>query len=507
MKSKILLLDIIMLLVFSVVSFSRERPQISFEDLIVNAELEHMNEIESRIAALNAGIPISIYLEEGVFIEAKGVENGKPVYAVIRNLLHPADNSDVMFYEEVLLSFDIESARVNYGDGRIANPSVGMAQINPRAANSAINYLLVSESSNNSVLLLDFTTGDLVKPDFIPPQSNFSLPKQARQSPRTTISISDQTGDVVFDYDTLGTVIGIFAPSIGPHTGILQNIRGHNYNPNNNHLVVCNAQGGNFNRIVEFDTLGNYLSHFIADNSGGLLDPFDIIFRENDVFVTGFISSAVHRYDHNGNYLDDFTGILLPQQMVEFPNGNIGVASFGSSGGVHIYDPNGNLLHEFTSVSGLRGVHYLGSGNIIVTNSAGVHEIDGTTGDFIRTIVGGVSAQYVSSCDLSFDFTPVAIGVETNIPTAFVLSQNYPNPFNPSTTIEYQIPSNGFVSLAIYNIVGQVVLTLVNEYQTAGEYTVKLDSESAGSGLPGGLYFYSLRAGNFKATRKMILLK
>lgn len=508
MKSKNLLLSIMMLLVISVASFSQQRQQISFEDLMLNAELDYMNVIESRIAALNTGAPINIYLEEGIFIEAKGVENGKPVYAVIRDLLHPAENSDVMFYEEVLLSFDIESARVNYGDGRIANPSVGMAQVNPRAENSAINYLLVSESSNNSVMLFDFATGDLVKPDFVPPQTILSLPKQARQSPRTTISISDQTEDVVFDYDTLGSVMGIFAPSIGPHTGILDNIRGHNYNPNNNHLVVCNAQGGNFNRIVEFDTMGNYLGHFIADNSGGLLDPFDIIFRATDVFVTGATSSAVHRYDYDGNYLDDFaTGILFPQQMVEFPNGDIGIASFGSSGGLKIYGANGNLLNEFTSVSWLRGVHYLGSGNIIVTNSAGVHEINGTTGDFIRTIVAGVSAQYVSSCDLSFGFTPVAIGVEINIPTAFVLSQNYPNPFNPSTTIEYQIPSNGFVSLTIYNSRGQVVSSLVNEYQTAGKYRVSFHSESVSSGLPSGLYFYSLRAGDFKETRKMMLLK
>jgi hypothetical protein len=79
--------------------------------------------------------------------------------------------------------------------------------------------------------------------------------------------------------------------------------------------------------------------------------------------------------------------------MVEFPNGNIGIASFGSSGGLKIYDSNGTLVNEFNSVSGLRGVHYLGSGNIIVSNSAGVHEIDGTTGNFVRTIVAGVSAQ------------------------------------------------------------------------------------------------------------------
>jgi len=97
-------------------------------------------------------------------------------------------------------------------------------------------------------------------------------------------------------------------------------------------------------------------------------------------------------------------------------------------------------------------------------------------------------------------------GVETEfMPNGFTLSQNYPNPFNPSTTIEYFIPSAGFVSLIIFNTIGQEVSTLVNEEQSAGKYTVSFNS--AGIGLPSGLYFYSLRSGEFNATKKMILIK
>lgn len=410
MKTRFFLLSTLIMLVFSFTTFPQQRPQISFEDLMINAELDYQNIIEAREAALNMQIPLSIYLEEGIFIEAIGVENQKPVYSVIKNILHPFENSDVMFYEEVSSTFNTEEARINSGSGQIINPDLGFSQTNNTLENINANYLLVSESSNNSVMLLDFATGNLVMPDFIPPQSNISVLKQARQSPRSTISISDQTGDVILDYDTTGSLIGIFAPSIGPHSGILQNVRGHDYKPYDNNLLVCNAQGGNFNRVVEFDSLGNYLGQFFPDNSGGLLGPFDILVRTNDVLVTGSTSSAAHRYDHNGSYLNDFaTNILFPQQMVEFPNGNIGISSFGSSGGLKIYDENGNLVNEFNSVSGLRGVHYLGNGNIIVTNSAGVHEINGTTGDFIRTIAAGVSAQYVNSCDFVLDVVPVEL--------------------------------------------------------------------------------------------------
>ena len=104
--------------------------------------------------------------------------------------------------------------------------------------------------------------------------------------------------------------------------------------------------------------------------------------------------------------------------------------------------------------------------------------------------------------DGSFEYSDI-IEVDVNIPAKFSLSQNYPNPFNPTTTIEYQIPSDGFVSLTIHNTVGQEVSTLVNENQSAGKYSITFSAEN----LPSGLYFYSLRSGDFSETKKMLLLK
>lgn len=88
-------------------------------------------------------------------------------------------------------------------------------------------------------------------------------------------------------------------------------------------------------------------------------------------------------------------------------------------------------------------------------------------------------------------------------PSSYVLDQNYPNPFNPSTKISYQLPQNGFVSLKVYNAIGKEVATLVNEEKSAGRYEVNFDAE----GLSSGLYFYSIQAGSFQETKKMILLK
>ncbi len=90
-----------------------------------------------------------------------------------------------------------------------------------------------------------------------------------------------------------------------------------------------------------------------------------------------------------------------------------------------------------------------------------------------------------------------------NIPKSFLLSQNYPNPFNPSTVINYQLPTNGQVALRIFDVLGREVRTLVNERQTAGSHSVIFD----GTNLPSGVYFYQLRAGDYAATKKLLLLK
>ncbi len=90
-------------------------------------------------------------------------------------------------------------------------------------------------------------------------------------------------------------------------------------------------------------------------------------------------------------------------------------------------------------------------------------------------------------------------------PSDFSLSQNYPNPFNPSTVINYSLAKSEFVSLKIYDLLGNEVATLVNEEKPAGNYN--LDFQAHNFNLSSGTYFYRLQAGNFVETKKMILLK
>ena len=100
--------------------------------------------------------------------------------------------------------------------------------------------------------------------------------------------------------------------------------------------------------------------------------------------------------------------------------------------------------------------------------------------------------------------TPNVTGVKNSfVPFTYNLEQNFPNPFNPTTKIRYQIANRGFVSLRVYNILGNKVATLVNEEKPAGIYIVEFDASS----LPSGIYFYHLQTGSFISTKKLILMK
>jgi hypothetical protein len=94
---------------------------------------------------------------------------------------------------------------------------------------------------------------------------------------------------------------------------------------------------------------------------------------------------------------------------------------------------------------------------------------------------------------------------ENSLPSKFHLEQNYPNPFNPNTVISYKLAVNSYVTLKIYDLLAREVATLVDEYKPAGIYNYQLLTENYQ--LSSGIYFYTLKTGNFIETKKMLLLK
>ena len=100
-------------------------------------------------------------------------------------------------------------------------------------------------------------------------------------------------------------------------------------------------------------------------------------------------------------------------------------------------------------------------------------------------------------------FTTVDRQSDGDIPKRFKLCQNYPNPFNPTTRITYSVPKYSYLSLKVYNQLGQEVTTLFEGYRETGNYHAIFD----GSGLPSGIYFYQMRTEHFVKMKKLMLLK
>ncbi len=163
---------------------------------------------------------------------------------------------------------------------------------------------------------------------------------------------------------------------------------------------------------------------------------------------------------------------------------------------------------------------YNGAGSIEITNATSTYTqfsvpIDYSTSEqadsasiwiFVggdTTGEGGNAGSFALIDDLEFTGTVGVNDHVTNTVQTFELSQNYPNPFNPSTTISFNLGKSSFVSLKVYNVLGNEVANLVEGYQSAGEHTINFNAEN----LSSGIYFYKLTSGSLSEIKKMTFLK
>ncbi len=102
-----------------------------------------------------------------------------------------------------------------------------------------------------------------------------------------------------------------------------------------------------------------------------------------------------------------------------------------------------------------------------------------------------------------WSFTPTGVNEKPNVAARYALDQNYPNPFNPTTRIAYSVPQNGYMTLKVFNVLGEEVSTLFSGMQKAGDHFATFDASRFASGV----YFYRLQAGTFSMTKKMVLMK
>ena len=198
-----------------------------------------------------------------------------------------------------------------------------------------------------------------------------------------------------------------------------------------------------------------------------------------------FKFSKVLLYRQDGNYIYQYGDT---SSVIDFTNPFSMATVFNKN--VHLYGDPGGL--------GLHGPEYADSiGFYLLSSYAAPHS--------------NSSSTYLTGCVLNgttYGTIPnwekiTGVKKETAIPISYLLNQNYPNPFNPTTTISYSIPKLSHVSIAVCDILGREIVTLVNEEKTPGNYKVNFN----GSNLASGIYFYRITAGDFVSTKKFVLLK
>ncbi len=215
------------------------------------------------------------------------------------------------------------------------------------------------------------------------------------------------------------------------------------------------------------------------------VDPFD----DNIVYLTffGFGSGHIFKSTDSGNNWIDINDNLpdIPTPSVIVDPNNTNHIYVGTDIGVFVSTNGGGSWQDFND--GLPDVVQAMDLNYTIANKV------------IRVMTHGNGAY-----ERKFLSQVVSVANEQpNTVTNFKLEQNYPNPFNPITNLIIKISEGGFVSLKVYDILGNEIETLINKEIPAGTHKVEFD----GTGLPSGTYFYRLESGSFSETRKMVLLK
>ncbi|MCU0343813.1 MAG: PQQ-binding-like beta-propeller repeat protein [Ignavibacterium sp.] len=322
--------------------------------------------------------------------------------------------------------------------------------------------------------------------------------------------INYQTGQLIWDCDAFGFVFGHLEMSV---------------NSNINTGYFMEQQGGDaYVTAVDLTTGTKKYSHIINNtHPGGGLNQVPFIVGNNGIIYA-------HKQGDNITALqDNGTALNLLWETELFGNPAFSHICEGADGS--IYAPNNDKIVRIEPSSG----QIVDSSQSVFLTQYGIPVISATQNDMIY-LTNGENELYAFDLDLNLiwsDDLPynntsgVAIGSNGLIAVAganvikvytngnpvfvedeitldeFILSQNYPNPFNPITKIKYQLPTDLYVSIKVYNILGKEVALLVNEFKPAGSYEVKFDANS----LTSGIYFYRIDAGTFVQTRKMILLK
>jgi hypothetical protein len=347
----------------------------------------------------------------------------------------------------------------------------------------------------------------------------------------------------------------------GDGTGSFSDIQNYNADNGIRGLVIIDLNGDGLPDIVTANRDGNNSSILINTGNGTFASPTNFEGNGNgetaastsdvngdgimDLFLGAIYSDEVILWLGDGNggftFSDKVTVGNSPWMVVSGDVNNDGIPdvvcanSSGSSFSVVLCDNVGNLsspvnysVGQFPISVDLGDVDGDLDLDIATSNFTGanftLYENDGTgmfinRNDLPSNLAGSCAVFHDRDNDGDMDMTGIderedllilfTNGQVTNVnevemvPEGFTLYQNYPNPFNPETSLQYAVGSRQYVTLKVYDVLGNKITTLVNEEKSTGEYEVQFN----GTGLPSGMYFYTLNVGSYSETKKMVLIK
>jgi len=233
-----------------VLNLADASPRISFEELLVQSELNPQNVLLARAEAMRMNLPLNIMSKDNVIADVKGIEDGKPVYAVITDFADVYNGGYTAFYEEVEVKINFANAKIDYGNKYVVDNTNGFFTPVLSGRNAASSFIMVTESTHDRVSIFNADNGDLIDTAFIPStRPQLATPKVALKHYNSEkVIVCDQITDVVQLFNLNGTYNGFYAPNTGPNTSIVDNMRGMAYRPNNN-VVVSVGSGVNQNTI------------------------------------------------------------------------------------------------------------------------------------------------------------------------------------------------------------------------------------------------------------------
>jgi hypothetical protein len=277
-------------------------------------------------------------------------------------------------------------------------------------------------------------------------------------------------------------------------------------------------------------------------NNRFINDPISVVNADSNLFVSNFITdcdTAIRVSDCIGNVFQrdtvanttvhiklnsaakvTFIGTIFDSAKVAFGDAeseltvkwylDVTVTGSGPIEGaiVKIYDKDQTLVVQDTTdadgkISTQDLTAYVRS-SISVTSYNPYSVVTSVEGYQVET----TSVYLTENTSLDVMLTVVKEIERMGIPDQFALEQNYPNPFNPQTSISYQLRKSCQVSLRVYDLSGRLVTTLVDGFESAGHKSVEWDArDNQGNGIASGIYFYSLVAGDFKETKRMVLMR